>query len=155
MDRSDVNVEETGIYTVSATYRGFNATATVSVINTSYTIPDGLKDTSYWFIAKNETQNKLIAGNTTGKFGTASKYGGILKFSGCTGGKMNGWVSTDGGATWTQVNKNDSHYGTVGTNGTTIIENTNNGVALNFAHVASDVITFLETSGNFEITYGS
>lgn len=155
LDRSDVNVEETGIYTVSATYRGFNATDTVSVINTSYTIPDGLKDKSYWFIAKNETQNKLIASNTTGKFGTAGNYSGILKFTGSTGGKMNGWVSTDDGATWTQVNKNDSHYGTVSTNGTTITENTTNGVPLNFAHAANDVITFLETSGNFEITYGS
>lgn len=153
LDRSDVNVEETGIYTVSATYRGFNATATVSVIDASYTIPDGLKDTSYWFIAKNETQNKLIASNTTGKFGTAGNYSGILKLSGCTGGKMNGWVSTDDGATWTQVNKNDSHYGTVGTNGTTITENTTNGVALNFAHETNDVIIWLETSGNFEITY--
>ena len=155
LDRSAVNVEEAGNYTVSATYRGFNATATVSVIDGSYTIPEGLKDTSYWFIAKNETQGKLIAGNTTGAFGTAGKYSGILKFSGCTGGKMNGWVSTDDGATWTQVNKNDSHYGTVGTNGTTITENTTNGVALNFAHVANDVITWLETSGNFEVTHSS
>ena len=155
LDRSAVNVEEAGRYTVSATYRGFNATATVSVIDGSYTIPEGLKDTSYWFIAKNETQSKLIAGNTTGTFGTAGNYGGILKFTGSKSGKMNGWVSTDDGATWTQVNKNDTHYGTVGTNGTTITENTNNGVPLNFSHVANDVITWLETSGNFEVNYGS
>lgn len=153
LDRSAVNVEEAGKYTVSATYRGFNATATVSVIDGSYTIPEGLKDTSYWFIAKNETQGKLIAGNTTGAFGTAGNYGGMLKFSGSTGGKMNGWVSTDDGVTWTQVNKNDSNYGTVGTDGTAITENTTSGVALNFAHVANDIITWIETSGNFDITY--
>ena len=153
LDRSAVNVEEAGKYTVSATYRGFNATATVSVIDGSYTIPEGLKDTSYWFIAKNETQSKLIAGNTTGTFGTAGNYGGMLKFAGSTGGKMNGWVSTDDGVTWTQVNKNDSHYGTVGTDGTAITENTTSGVALNFAHVANDIITWIETSGNFDIAY--
>ena len=144
LDRSAVNVEVAGNYTVSATYRGFNATVTVSVIDASYTIPDGLKDTAYWFIYKDDTMNMYFAGNTTGTFGTAVSSSGILTFTGCTAGKLNGWKSTDG-QTWTQVSANVSHYGTVKTN--------NASMGFDFGFSANDVVTWLETSGNFEITY--
>ena len=144
VNNTAVNVEEIGNYTVSATYRGFNTTSTVSVIDTSYIVPDGLKDTSYWFIAKNETQNKMIAGNTTGAFGSAISSGGVLAFFDCTNGNLNGWVSEDNGTTWTQVNTNTAHYKVI---------KTNSASGYNFGNVALDSITWLETSGNFEITY--
>lgn len=149
LDRSAVNTEEVGNYTVTTTYRGFSSTITVSVIDTSYTVPDGLKDADYWFVAKNDTQNIMIAGNTTGAFGSAGNSSGALAFLNCTSGNMNGWISTDGGVSWSQVNTAQVHYKTVKTNTT---EGTS---GFNFGSVANDSITFLETSGNFEITYGS
>lgn len=148
LDRSSVNTEEVGSYIVSASYRGFNTTSTVSVIDTGYTVPEGLKDTEYWFIAKNETQNKMIAGNTTGAFGLAGNCGGVLKFASCTDGKMNGWVSTDDGVSWEQVNTNNSHYKTISTEGTG-----SDTLLFNFGSVINDKITFIETSDNFEISY--
>lgn len=148
LDRSSVNTEEAGNYTVSATYRGFNTTATVSVIDTSYTVPDGLKDTDYWFVFKNNTQNKMFCGNTTGTFGSAISSAGKLTFINCASGLLNGWESTDDGATWIQVNTNTSHSKNIKTSPTedTVYN-------FNFGSVSNDNITFLETSGNFEITY--
>ena len=148
IDRNLVNTSEVGKYTVSATYRGFNSTLTVSVIDSSYTIPEGLKDTEYWFIAKNETQNKLMAANTTGTFGTVGKYSGLLKITQCSGGNCNGWISEDNGQTWTKVNENNTHYQTIVTDGT---GTTNNASQLNFGCQGNDEITFLETSENFSI----
>ena len=147
LDRSTVNTQLSGMYTVSASYRGFYATAMVSVIDTNYTIPEGLKDNDYWFIAKNETQNILIAGNTTSAFGCARASSSTLAFVDCTSGKFNGWVSCDHGATWTQVNKNDQHYKSIKTN------TTNGNSGFNFGSAAGDCITWLETSGNFTISY--
>jgi hypothetical protein len=150
VDRSLVNTSELGNYTISATYRGFNSTLTISVIDSSYTIPEGLKDTEYWFIAKNETQNKLMAANTTGTFGTAGNYGSLLKIAGCSSGQCNGWISEDNGQTWIKVNENNTHYPTITTDGT---GTTNNSSKLNFGCQSNDEITFLETSDNFTITY--
>lgn len=118
LDRSAVNTAITGVYTVSASYRGFQATATISVINTDYTIPYGLKDSAYWFIAKNETQNKMIAGNTTGTFGIAGISSNTLVFLDCAAGHFNGWTSTDNGITWTKVNTANQHYKNIKTNTT-------------------------------------
>lgn len=148
LDRSAVNTETIGSYVVSATYRGFNTTSTVTVFNNNYTVPDGLKDTDYWFVFKNNTQNKMFCGNTTGTIGTAGDSAGKLAFIDCTSGQLNGWKSTDDGATWTQVNTNTSHSKTVKTSPT---EDTS--YNFNFGSAAKDSITFLETSGNFEITY--
>jgi hypothetical protein len=147
LDRSAVNVESAGIYTVSATYRGFNTSATVSVFDMSYTVPEGLKDTEYWFIAKNETQGKLIAGNTTGTFGNAGASQSVLIFRNCTAGNINGWTSVDNGATWTQVNTNTLHSQNIKTSAT---EGTS---MFYFGNVANDAITWLETSGNFTLNY--
>lgn len=144
LDTSNINTEEIGIYTVEAFYRGFKATSNVAVIRAGYTIPEGLKNTSYWFIAVNETQGKMIAGNTTGAFGSAGESSGIFTFFNCTDGYLNGWVSTDDGTTWTQVNTNNVHYKTI---------KTNTASGYNFGSVSNDTITFVETSGNFEITY--
>lgn len=144
VNNSTINVEEIGNYIVSATYRGFNTTATVSVIGTSYTIPEGLKDKSYWFIFKDDTMDMYFAGNTTGTFGNATSSGGRLTFTGCTSGKLNGWKSTDG-QTWEQTDTDETHYATIKTtSGTGIFD---------FELGVSDTITWLETSGNFEITY--
>lgn len=140
IDRSAVNTSEEGSYTVYAYYRGFRANCNVAVAS-SYTIPDGLKDKAYWFIARNETQNILVAGNTTGTFGVARYGAGVFKFSECTSGKLNGWVSTDNGTTWTQVTTNITHYQSVSTNDAS--------TGFNFGTVANDVFTFIETSGNF------
>lgn len=150
LDRSAVNTETIGSYVVSATYRGFNTTSTVTVFNNNYTVPDGLKDTDYWFVFKNNTQNKMFCGNTTGTIGSASNSAGVLTFINCTSGLLNGWESTDDGATWTQVNTNQTHSKTIKTNTTDATSYT-----FNFGSAAKDSITFLETSGNFEITYGS
>ena len=148
LDRSAVNTETVGNYTVSATYRGFNTTSTVTVFNNNYTVPDGLKDTDYWFVFKNNTQNKMFCGNTTGTFGSASSSAGKLIFINCASGLLNGWESTDDGATWIQVNTNTSHSKNIKTSPTedTVYN-------FNFGSAAKDIITFLETSGNFEITY--
>lgn len=148
LDRSAVNTETVGNYTVSATYRGFNTTSTVTVFNNNYTVPDGLKDTDYWFVFKNNTQNKMFCGNTTGTIGTAAKSAGALTFINCTSGLLNGWESTDDGATWIQVNTNQTHSKVIKTNSTDATLNN-----FNFGSVVHDSITFLETSGNFEITY--
>ena len=148
LDRSAVNTETVGNYTVSATYRGFNTTSTVTVFNNNYTVPDGLKDTDYWFVFKNNTQNKMFCGNTTGTIGTAAKSAGALTFTGCTGGLLNGWESTDDGATWIQVNTNQTHSKVIKTNSTEATS-----YSFNFGSASNDSITFLETSGNFEITY--
>lgn len=145
LDISNVNTSEVGTYTVTASYRGFNTTANVSVISTGYTIPEGLKDKDYWFIANNETQGKMIAGNTTGTFGDAVSSGGILTFTGCTNGTLNGWTSTDDGATWSKVTNNVAHYANVKTN--------NASMGFDFGSQGDDIITFLETSGNFPINY--
>ena len=148
LDRSTVNTEKVGTYTVSATYRGFNTTSTVTVFNNNYTVPDGLKDTDYWFVFKNNTQNKMFCGNTTGTIGTAAKYAGTLTFFDCTRDLLNGWESTDDGVTWIQVNTNQTHSKVIKTNSTEATSNN-----FNFGSVSNDSITFLETSGNFEITY--
>lgn len=148
LDRSTVNTEEVGTYTVSATYRGFNTNITVSVVDISYTVPDELKTTDYWFVFKNNTQNKMFCGNTTGTFGTAAKYAGTLTFFDCTRGLLNGWESTDDGVTWIQVNTNQTHSKVIKTNATEATSNN-----FNFGSVSNNSITFLETSGNFEITY--
>lgn len=147
LDRSLVNTEESGTYTVTASYRGHSATAKVSVINTSYTIPEGLKENEYWFLAKNETQQIMIAGNTTSKFGRADASARTLAFFYCTDGRFNAWVSDDNGITWTQVNKDNRHYKNIKTNTT---EGTS---GFNFGSKAGDCIVWLETSGNFELNY--
>lgn len=147
IDRSSVDVEIVGVYTIYATYRGFNATTTISVIDISYTVPEGLKDTEYWFIAKNETQGKLIAGNTTGTFGNAGASQGALIFYSCTDGNINGWTSADNGATWTQVNTNTRHSQNIKTNAT------EGNSMFYFGNAGGDSITWLETSGNFELNY--
>ncbi len=147
LNRSAVNTEISGRYTVSASYRGFNSSVTVSVVDTNYMVPEGLKDNNCWFLAKNETQNVLIAGNTTGIFGKAGASAQTLAFLNCTAGKFNGWVSFDHGTTWTQVNTNNQHYRNIKTN------STDGTSGFNFGCDAGDYITWLETSGNFTISY--
>lgn len=142
VDYSAVNTQEANSYKVTSIYRGFSAETKVNVVE-QYTVPEGLKDASYWFIAKNETQNKLVAGNTTGTFGDAIKSNGALAFSGCTYGKLNGWISTDNGNTWEQVTTDVAHYQTIKTNSPTN--------AYNFGTVSGDSFIFIETSENFTI----
>ena len=146
IDISSANTEIVGSYDVSATYRGFSATKTVSVIDTNYTVPEGLKDNDYWFILKDDTIGMYFAGNTTGAFGAAGASASKLVFTGCTSGMLNGWKSTDGQA-WDQTDTNENHYGTVKT--------TSGSANFDFNIGINDSITFLETSGNFDITYGS
>ena len=107
-----------------------------------------MKDTDYWFVFKNNTQNKMFCGNTTGTIGIAAKSAGALTFTDCTIGLLNGWESTDDGATWIQVNTNQTHSKVIKTNSTEATA-----YSFNFGSASNDSITFLETSGNFEIAY--
>ena len=61
-----------------------------------------------------------------------------------TTGTINGWKSTDNGTTWEQVTTNVSTHQYIPTNDTR---------GFDFNSEAGDSIDFLETSGNFEITY--
>lgn len=142
--RSLINTEVCGTYTVSATYRGFNADSKISVIDASYTVPVGLKDKDYWFIFKNETTGVYYAGNTTGTFGIAKASAKILTFTNCSNGKMNGWKSTDG-RTWEQTDTDEAHY--------QAIKTTSGEKVFDFNMSANDVVTWLETSGNFTLDY--
>lgn len=147
IDRSAIDVSTAGKYTVIANYRGFVASVDVSVIEAqNYTIPEGLKDKDYWFIFKDNTKNMYFAGNTTATFGEAGMSSGILAFINCTAGNMNGWKSSDG-TTWEQTDTNEIHSKTIKT--------TSGEKIFDFGLSANDSITWLETSGNFEITYGS
>jgi len=148
INQSGIDLTTVGKYTVSATYRGFSANTFVSVIDGSYTIPEGLKDQGYWFLGKNETQNILFAGNST-RIVEAGNSANALCFKecSCTNGVVNGWLSYDNGTTWTKVNDNMPALRNIKTNTT---EGT---TAFNFGFVAKDSITWFETSGNFTITY--
>lgn len=145
VDASGVNTSQAGKYAVSASYRGFYATAPLAVIEAiNYTVPEGLKNTDYWFVFKDNTNNTFYAGNTTGAFGSAYMSSGILAFIDCTAGTMNGWKSSDG-QTWEQTDTDETHSKTIKT--------TSGEKIFDFGLAANDSITWLETSRNFEITY--
>lgn len=145
IDTSGVNTNTAGTYIITSNYRGFTASVNVSVIEAqNYTIPEGLKDTDYWFVLKDETQNMYFAGNMTGTFGDAYMSASILTFINCTAGNMNGWKSLDG-KTWEQTDTNEIHSKTIKT--------TSGEKIFDFNITAKDSITWLETSGNFNITY--
>lgn len=143
IDRSLVNTETIGSYTVYAYYRGFKTSHNVSVIS-SYTVPQELKNTEYWFVYRNNTSGNWYCGNITSSFVTAQKnWKNLLEFEATTG-TINGWKSTDNGTTWEQVTTNVSTHQYIPTNDTR---------GFDFNSEAGDSIDFLETSGNFEITY--
>lgn len=143
IDRSLVNTETIGSYTVYAYYRGFKTSHNVSVIS-SYTVPQELKNTEYWFVYRNNTSGNWYCGNITSSFVTAQKnWKNLLEFEATTG-TINGWKSTDNGSTWEQVTTNVSTRQYIQTNDTR---------GFDFNSEAGDSINFLETSGNFEITY--
>ena len=143
IDRSLVNTETIGSYTVYAYYRGFKTSHNVSVIS-SYTVPQELKNTEYWFVYRNNTSGNWYCGNITSSFVTAQKnWKNLLEFE-ATSGTINGWKSTDNGTTWEQVTTNVSAHQYIPTNDTR---------GFDFNSEAGDSIDFIETSGNFEITY--
>lgn len=145
IDISGVNTDSAGKYTVVANYRGFIASVNVSVIEAQdYTVPEGLKDKDYWFIFKDNTKDMYFAGNTTGTFGEAYMSASILAFTNCTAGNMNGWKSSDG-KVWEQTDTDEIHSKTIKT--------TSGEKIFDFDLAAKDSITWLETSGNFNITY--
>ena len=144
IDRSLVNTETIGSYTVYAYYRGFKTSHNVSVIS-SYTVPQELKNTEYWFVYRNNTSGNWYCGNITSSFVTAQKnWKNLLEFEATTG-TINGWKSIDNGTTWGQVTTNVSTHQYIQTNDTR---------GFDFNSEAGDSIDFIETSGNFEITYG-
>lgn len=145
VDASGVNTSQAGKYAVSASYRGFYATVALTVIESiNYTVPEGLKNTDYWFVFKDNANNTFYAGNTTGAFGRAYMSSGILAFVDCTAGTMNGWKSSDG-QTWEQTDTDETHSKTIKT--------TSGEKIFDFGLTANDSITWLETSGNYALDY--
>ena len=143
IDRSLVDTETIGSYTVYAYYRGFKTSYNVPVVS-FYTVPQELKNTEYWFVYRNNTSGNWYCGNITSSFVTAQKnWKNLLEFEATTG-TINGWKSTDNGSTWEQVTTNVSTHQYIQTNDTR---------GFDFNSEAGDSINFLETSGNFEITY--
>lgn len=145
IDRSSVDVNTIGNYTVTAYYRGFKAECNVAVIP-SYSIPENLKNTGYWFIYINNSNGNWYAGNSSSAITKAFDSAGKLVFTSSTG-KINGWKSTNNGSTWELVTDNVTNYSAVKTDGSA------NGY--NFNSNAYDTIKFIETSGNFTINYGA
>ena len=143
IDRSLVDTETIGSYTVYAYYRGFKTSYNVPVVS-FYTVPQELKNTEYWFVYRNNTSGNWYCGNITSSFVTAQKnWKNLLEFEATTG-TINGWKSTDNGSTWEQVTTNVSTHQYIQTNDTR---------GFDFNSEAGDSIDFIETSGNFEITY--
>lgn len=152
LDRSAVNTEESGTYIVNAYYRGFTASTNVVVTSAGYSLPDGLKSTDYWFVYSNNSNSNWYCGNYSKGLSNALKTDNkILQFTASeSGGKINGWKSADNGVTWEQVTTNRTAWNlNITTNRTS---DTDGGYQFNSQY--NDSITWLETSGNFEITYG-
>lgn len=152
LDRSKVNTEEAGTYEVYAYYRGFTATTNVIVASEDNTLPDGLKDTEYWFVYKNDTNGNMYCGNYSKGIVEAKKSSSsstLLFTASEASGTLNGWKSTDDGVTWEQVTTNRTVYNTnIATNKTS---DTDGGYQFNSQY--NDKISWVETSGNFELNY--
>lgn len=154
LDISDVNTSAGGTYEVRAYYRGFMATLNVLVADTGFSLPTGLKDTDYWFVYKNETNGNLYCGNYSKAIAeaTMSSSSGTLVFTVSeASGKINGWKSTDDGATWTQVTTNKTMYNTSAV--TNKKADTDGGYQFDSQY--HDKISWIETSENFNITYSA
>lgn len=151
LDRSNVNTEQSGTYEVYAYYRGFVATCNVMVAGEDSSLPDGLKDTEYWFVYKNESNGNMYCGNYSKGILEALKTSAkLLQFTASeSGGKINGWKSTDDGATWEQVTTNKTVWNTTITTNKT--SDTDGGYQ--FDNTYNEKISWIETSGNFDITY--
>ena len=153
LDRSAVNTEESGTYVVNAYYRGFTASTNVVVTSAGYSLPDGLKSTDYWFVYSNNSSGNWYCGNYSKALSNAFKTDNkILQFTASeSGGMINGWKSADNGVTWEQVTTNRTTWSLNIT--TNRKSDTDGGYQFNSQY--NDSITWLETSGNFDITYGS
>lgn len=151
LDRSAVNTEENGTYTVYAYYRGFTAISNIVVMSSNYILPESLKSVDTWFVFSNDSTGVWYCGNYSKSFVNAIKSDNkILQFIASeSGGKINGWKSTDNGATWEQVTTNRTAWNT--TISTNRASDSDGGYQ--FAPGYNSTITWLETSGNFEITY--
>ena len=151
LDRSAVNTEESGSYIVNAYYRGFTASTNVVVTSAGYSLPDGLKSTNYWFVYSNNSSGNWYCGNYSKALSNAFKTDNkLLQFTALEGaGKINGWKSVDNGVTWEQVTTNRTAWNlNISTNRAS---DTDGGY--NFNSQWNDDITWLETSGNFELKY--
>ena len=152
LDRSAVNTEESGTYVVNAYYRGFTASTNVVVTSAGYSLPDGLKSTDYWFVYSNNSNGNWYCGNYSKGLLNAIKTDStkLLQFTASeSGGKINGWKSADNGVTWEQVTTSRNVWNVAIT--TNRASDTDGGYQFNSLY--NDTITWLETSGNFEITY--
>jgi hypothetical protein len=151
LDISNVNTETGGTYEVYAYYRGFVATCNVMVMDASYSVPSGLKDTDYWFVYSNDTNGNWYCGNYSKGITEAVKTSAkLLQFNATeSGGKINGWKSTDEGATWEQVTTDKTVWITTIT--TNKKSDTDGGYQFDNAY--NEKITWIETSGNFALNY--
>lgn len=76
-----------------------------------YVAPSGLKDTGYWFVVYDKTQDKYFAGNCNKKIlkGYKTSAQQLAFTMVASSGTINGWTSTDG-ENWTQVTTNKAIY---------------------------------------------
>ena len=109
-----VRFEQNEYTTLSETSTGNN----IPILNygaddAEYIAPEGLKDTGYWFVIYDKTQDKYLAGNATKAITRAYKTSANqlgIGFATGNNGYINGWTSADG-QTWTQVTTNQPLYG--------------------------------------------
>lgn len=153
LDRSGVDTSQSGTYTVYAMYRGFKVSCQVNVLSSSVVYPDGLKAYDSWFVYSNDSQGLWCCGNSSKEITEAfENSSGALAFRITEkNGKINGWTSTDQGATWTQVTTNRTMYGTA--IATTKTSDTDGGYQFSPDSAYHNKCTLIDSSGNFEWNY--
>lgn len=106
---------ETNEYTtITETSTGNNIAKLNYEVATSYTAPDGLKDTGYWFVAYDKTTGKWYAVNSASKIANAYKHESTYQLMMTVengNAKNNGWTSDDGN-TWTKTMTDYVQYAT-------------------------------------------
>lgn len=151
LDRSKVDTSASGVYEVYAYYRGFKASTSVAVIDSSIVYPDGLKAYDNWFVIKKGSY--MYCGNHSKPFTESAENSSLALIFRTTsaGGKINGWKSKDDGRTWTQVTTNRTMYGTT----IPVTRKNDEDGGYNFSDTTwyKSKVTVIETSGNFEWNY--
>lgn len=108
-----VRFEQNEYTTLAETSTGNNIPILNYGASADYVAPSGLKDTGYWFVVYDKTQDKYFAGNCTKKIlrGYKTSAQQLAFTMGASSGTINGWTSTDG-ENWTQVTTNKAIYKT-------------------------------------------
>lgn len=106
-----VRFEQNEYTTLAETSTGNNIPILNYSASADYVAPSGLKDTGYWFVVYDKTQDKYFAGNCNKKIlkGYKTSAQQLAFTMGASSGTINGWTSTDG-ENWTQVTTNKAIY---------------------------------------------